>query len=134
MLCTLSYLQLTSETEKSTNALGSILLKLIPLVNRSISTNGTNVYHSVAEFKESTPLFRNFQIRDVLENEVDQLLVFLFSDPLNEAIASKRFPQAVGCQAILGEAVVEEGGNAHARGAKLFLLLIEVGSANLNLK
>lgn len=134
MLCTLSYLQPTSETEKSTKVVGSILLELIPLVNRSVSADGTNVDHSVAEFKESAPLLRNVQVRDIFENEVGQLLVLLFSDPLNEAITSKRLSQAVGSQAILGEAVVEEGSNAHARGAKLFLLLIEVGSANLNLK
>lgn len=38
--------------------------------------------------------------------------------------------ELVGCQAVLGEAEVEERGYVDGRGAELFLLLDEVGAAD----
>lgn len=69
----------------------SVRLEFIPLVDRSIPANGAHIDHSIAELNESTPLLWDVQVRDVLEDEIDQLLVLLFSDPLYEAVAGKRF-------------------------------------------
>jgi hypothetical protein len=60
---------------------------------------------------------------------LDEPLIFLLADPANEAGARERLAQSVCCEAVLGEAEVEEGGDVDVA-AELLLLLDEVGAAN----
>ena len=84
-----------------------IRFKLLPFLGASISANRADVDHAIAEFDEGAALLRKLQVGDVLEQEVDQLLVFLLSQPLDEAVAAKRFAQAESGQFVLSEAEIE---------------------------
>lgn len=66
-----------------------------------------------------------------MQDKVGQLLVLVLADPLDEAVGGQRLAQLVRGQAVLGEAVVKEGGDGHAGGlAELLFLLDEVGAAD----
>lgn len=84
-----------------------IRFKLLPFLGASISANRADVDHAIAEFDEGAALLRKLQVGDVLEQEVDQLLIFFLSQPLDEAVALKRLAQAESGQTVLGEAEIE---------------------------
>lgn len=67
-----------------------------------------------------------------MQDELDELFVFLLANPLDEAVGLELLAELVGGQAVLGETKVEERGHVHAtRGiADLFLLFDEVGAAD----
>lgn len=106
------------------------LLVLIALLHRGVPANRAYVDHAVPELDESTPLHRNVQVRDVVQDEAHELLVVVLADPLDERMRRERHAHADGGQAVLGKAEVEEVGDGDARGAQLLLLLGEVGAAD----
>ena len=131
MLCCLSYLRIISQRPRESQS-QYIRFELVSLIDAGIPADGADVDHSVAEFNESTALLGELNIRKVLEDEVDQLLVLVLSDPLYEAVAREALAQTNRGQSVLGEAKVEEGGNFRGGGAELFLLLRKIRAANLS--
>ena len=65
-----------------------------------------------------------------MQNPVDEVFVLVVAEPLDERRGGEGDAHPVGGQAVLGEAVVEEGGYGDFGGAELFLLLDEVGAAD----
>lgn len=65
-----------------------------------------------------------------MQDETDQLLVPFLAEPLDEAMAGKRFAGLVGRETILGKAEVEERGDGDRRRSDLLLLLAQVGAAD----
>lgn len=59
------------------------------------------------------------------------MFVFVFAEPLDEIVACQGYAEAVGGEAVFGEAEVEEGCDGDGRGAELFLLFCEVRAADL---
>jgi hypothetical protein len=57
-----------------------------------------------------------------MEAEVCELDVFLLAEPFDEGVGGEGLTEAVGCEAVFGEAEVEEGCYGGGRGAELFLL------------
>lgn len=53
------------------------------------------------------PLDRNVHVRDVVQNEVNQLLIPILPDELDERLRFQGFPELVRSQAVLGEGIVE---------------------------
>jgi hypothetical protein len=106
-------------------------LKLVSLLCAGVSADGADVDHAVAELDERSSLDGDVQVGNVVQDKVGQLLVLVLADPLDEAVGGQRLAQLVRGQAVLGEAVVEEGGDGHAGGlAELLFLLDEVGAAD----
>lgn len=89
----------------------NIRLKLVALLNAGVTANWANVDHAAAEFNKGTTLLRKLDLGNVSKTEVRELLVLLLSKPLDEAVARKRLAHAVGNQAVLGEAEVEQSGD-----------------------
>jgi hypothetical protein len=108
-----------------------VRLKLLPLVIAGIPTNWRHVDHAVAELQERAALDGDVEVGDVVQDEVDQLLVLLLADPLDEAGRGQRLTRLERRKAVLGEAEVEEALYRHAVGAQLFLLLGQVGTADV---
>lgn len=106
-------------------------LKLVSLLGAGVSADGADVDHAVTELNKGSSLDRDVQVGNVVQDEVGKLLVLVLTNPLDEAVGGERLAQLVCGQAVLGEAVVEEGGDRHAGGlAELLLLLDEVGAAD----
>lgn len=106
-------------------------LKLVSLLGAGVSADGADVDHAVAELDKGSSLDGNVQVGNVVQDEVGKLLVLVLANPLDEAAGRERLAQLVCGQTVLGEAVVEEGGDRHAGGlAELLLLLDEVGAAD----
>lgn len=95
---------------------------------RRITSDGTDIHHSIAEFNESTPgdvlptselgcerqkdrngipLDRNVQVGQIVEDEVDHLLILVFAEPTDERLRSQLFAHLESCQAILSECIVK---------------------------
>ena len=106
------------------------LLILNPLLHRRVPAQRAHIDHPVPELHESAPLHRDIEIRNVVQEEFYQLLVVVFAEPLDEAVARERLAHAVGGEAVFREAEVEEGGDGDGGGAELFLLLVVVGAAD----
>lgn len=107
-------------------------LKVVSLLCASIATNRGDIDHAVSELNKGSALDGDIQIGDVVQAEVDELLVLVLANPLDEAVGLQRRAKLEGRQSILGEAEVEELGDAHAGGlAELLLLLSEVGAADV---
>ena len=83
------------------------LLVLVALLHGRIPADRADVDHAVSELDESTTLLWNIEIGNVVEDELDESLVVVLTDPLNERSGRKRRTHAVGGQTVLGEAVVE---------------------------
>lgn len=109
----------------------NIRLELVPLLHAGVTSNGADVDHSVTELHKGTTLLGQLQLGNVAEAEVRQFLVFLFTEPLDEAVARERLAQAVGNQAVLGEAEVEESGDIRGSRSQLLLLFHKVRAADL---
>ena len=103
-----------------------ILLILVPLLHSGITTNWRDIDHAVPELDECTSLDRNIEICDVMQHEPDELFVWLFSNPFNEAVAGEWNSHTVRSEAVLGEAEVEHGGDGYRLRAELLLLLCQV--------
>lgn len=108
-----------------------ILLKLISLFYTGISSNRTDVDHAVSEFHEGTSLLWKCQLRHISKDEVDELLVLLFTKPLNEAVASYWLAESEGSQTVLSKTEIKQGCDICSRGGQLFLLFDEIGAPNL---
>lgn len=106
-------------------------LKVVSLLGAGVSAHGADVDHAVTELDEGSSLDGDVQVGNVVQDEVGKLLVLVLTNPLDKAVGGERLAQLVCGQAVLGEAVVEEGGDRHASGlAELLLLLDEVGAAD----
>ena len=101
------------------------------LVVARVTSDGRNVDHAVAELDKGSALDGDVEVGDVVQDELDQLLVLVLADPLDEAVGLELLTELDGCEAVLGEAEVEEGRHIHAgRGADLFLLFDQVAAAD----
>ena len=108
-----------------------ILLVLIPLLRTRITPNGANIDHPIPELDKRAPLDRDIQIRDIMQDELDQLLIPVLANPIDEALARQQGAQLVRRQPVLGEAEVEARGDAQRCRPELLLLLHEVGAADV---
>lgn len=113
------------------------MLQIKPLIRRPllitrIPPHRTNINHPIPELHKRAPLHRQLQIRDIMQDELDQLLVLLLADPRDEGLRREFLAQLVGREAVLREAEVEHGcdGDVGAEGAELLLLFGEVGAAD----
>ena len=88
------------------------------------------LHHRVPKFNERSSLFRTVNIRNVLQTEIDQLLVFFLTQPSNEALARQLLPQSIRRQAVLRKAEVEKTDDRYGGRSKLFLLFDKVGATN----
>lgn len=107
-------------------------LEVVPLLGGGVPPDGRDVDHAVAELDKGAALDGDVEVRHVVQDEVDELLVLVLADPLDEAVGRQRLAQLVRRQAVLGEAEVEERRDGHVacRLADLLLLLVEVGAAD----
>lgn len=102
---------ISSSVFRSSLVIKGIRFKFVPLVNARIPSHRANVDHSITELNERAALPRKLGIRNILEAEIHQILIFILSKPLDEAIAIERFSQTVCRQAVLGKAEIKEGGD-----------------------
>ena len=65
-----------------------------------------------------------------MQNEPRQLLIVLFSNPLDKTVRCERYTHTIGRQTVLGETEIEERGYGDGSCAELFLLLDEVGASD----
>lgn len=84
-----------------------VLLVLVPLLNACVSADRADVDHAVPELDESSALLWDFEIGNVVEDELDELLVRLLTKPVDEAVGGQWDTHAVCGQTVLGEAEVE---------------------------
>ena len=85
-----------------------IILKVASFGIARISPNRAHIDHAIPELDKGTAHDRNVQIRNVLQDELCKLLIFLLPNPLDEAVPGQRFSQTVRGQSIFGKAEVEE--------------------------
>lgn len=104
-----------------------MLLILVPLLDACVPADGADVDHAVPELNKGTPLLRDFEVRNVVQYELDELLVLVLADPLDEGRGGEGHAHAVRGETILGEAKVEERCDVDRGLAELFLLLHKVG-------
>lgn len=107
-----------------------VFLILIPLLDARVPAHGRHIDHAVPKLDKRAPLDGHVEIRNVMQQDLDQLLVFLLADPLDEAVGRERHAEFVGCQPVLRKAEVEERRHGDRGGAELFLLFGEVGAAD----
>ena len=100
----------------------------LPLLNTSIPSNGTNIHHPVPKLNERAPLYRNIQIRNIMQDKPHHFLILVLADPFYERVRGKRETRFVGRESVFGEAEIEKAGYWNGGGAELFLLLIEGNS------
>lgn len=106
------------------------LLILVALLHGSVPADRAHVDHAVPELDKRAALDGDVQVRDVVQDEADELLVVVLADPLDERVRRERHAHADRRQAVLSEAEVEEVGDGDAGGAELLLLLGQVGAAD----
>lgn len=107
------------------------LLILRPLIIASITSDRADVNHAIPEFHKSTSHNRQVQFRNVLQAELDELLVFVFSEPANEGGRGEGLAETDCGETVFGEAEIEEGCYVYGAGAELFLLFGEIGAADV---
>jgi hypothetical protein len=108
-----------------------VLLEVVSFLCASVTADGADVNHAVAELDKGSALDGNVEISDVVEDKVGELLVLLFTNEFDEGVWVEWLAELVGSEAVLGEAKVEESGDGLASGlAQLLLLLGEVGTAD----
>ena len=83
-------------------------LVLLPLGQAGIPADGTDVDHAVAEFDKGATLDGQVEVGDVVQDEVDELLVFLLAQPLYERRAGQRLAQSVRRKPVFREAKVKQ--------------------------
>lgn len=99
-----------------------VSVELISLLDTGVSSNRTNVNHTVAKLDECAALNGDLEISEVVHNVLDEGLVFLFADPFDEGVGGEGDTEFIGCQAVFSEAEVEERGYGNGGRAELFLL------------
>lgn len=105
--------------------------KVVTLLVAGVTANGTDVDHAIAELDEGTTLDRDVEVGNVVQAEVGKLLVFVLANVLDEAVGGQLLAELEGLETVLGEAVVEKGGDRDACGlTELLLLLDEVGATD----
>ena len=107
-----------------------VFLVLVPLFYARVTPNGAHIDHAVPELDECATLLWDFEIRNVVQDELDELLVLFLAQPLDEGARGQRYTHAVGCESVLGKAKVKERGYWYRWLAELFLLLHEVATAD----
>lgn len=100
-----------------------ILIERIPLLHTSIPSNGRDINHAIPKLYKRAPLNGNIQIRDVMQDKLDELLVLVLAQPLDKRVRRERDAELEGREPVLREAEVEERSDVDGRGAELFLLL-----------
>lgn len=105
--------------------------KIVTFLVARVTADGGDVDHAVAELNKRAALDGDVEVGNVVQAEVGKLLPLVLADPLDEAVGRELLAQLVRRQAVLGEAVVEEGDNGDAsRLAELLLLLDQVGATD----
>lgn len=107
-----------------------ILLILVSLLCAGITTDRRDVDHAIAELDEGSSLDWNVQIRNVVQDEANELLIVVLSNPLNEARACHRLAHAIGREAVFRKAKVEQGSHGYGGSTELLLLLDQVRSSH----
>jgi hypothetical protein len=118
--------------DRSNHVLSALALlvpsfELVSFRFTGVTADWADIDHAVAKLNERTPHAREtFQLREISQNKLGQLLVFLFPQPLYERVGSHflAFPEVR--EPILGEAEVEEAGGRKRRLSQLFLLLDKI--------
>lgn len=124
---------LAQDRDKGLANLGGLVVGLegVTLLVASVTADRADVDHAVAELDKGTALDGDVEVGNVVQTEVGKLLPLVLADPLDEAVGGELLAELEGRQTVLGEAVVEEGGDGDAGGlAELLLLLDEVGAAD----
>ena len=85
-----------------------VLLVIISLLYTRITSNGTDIDHAVSELNECASLYWYIEIRNVMKNPLDQVLVFWLAQPINKGGCSKWYTELEGSQSVFWEAEVEE--------------------------
>lgn len=104
-----------------------ISLKLVSLFGGRVSTDWRNVDHAVTELNESTSSLWKLDLRKILQNEDNELVVLLLAQPIDEGLGGKLFTASVGSETIFSEAVIKHLENI---GTKLFTLLCQIRATN----
>jgi hypothetical protein len=108
-----------------------VLVEGEALLVGGVPADGADVGHAVAELDKGAALDGDVEVGDVVQAKVDELLPVVLADGADEAVGGQLLAELVGGEAVLAEAVVEEGGDGDAGGAaELLLLLGEVGAAD----
>lgn len=87
-------------------------LELIALLGAGVTTDRADIDHAIPELNEcSSHGWKALEVGDLSENELGQLLVLLFTDPLEKGIGRQLLAQAVGGEAVFRKGKVEQGGD-----------------------
>lgn len=106
-------------------------LEVVTLLVAGVTADRRDVDHAVAELDEGATLDGDIEVSKVVQAEVGKLLPLVLADPLDEAAGGELLAELVRRQAVLREAVVEEGDDGDtSRLAQLLLLLYQVGAAD----
>ena len=107
-------------------------LELITFCLGSVSSHRADIDHAVSELNECTSHSGEaFKLTDVLEDELSQLLVVLFTDIFQERGRGKRLAKSICGETVLGEAEIEKRSDGCRRCAELFLLFYKITAADL---
>ena len=107
-----------------------ITLVLVPFIDRSVTTNRTDIDHAISKFDEGASLDRDVQIGHVVQDELDELLILLLTDPCDEGSAGQWLAHPICDEAVLRETIVKQGRDRDRGRAELLLLLDEIGATN----
>lgn len=106
-----------------------VRLVLVSLRHARVPPDGAHVDHAVPELDKGAPLDGDVQVRHVVQDELDQLLVLRLADPLDEAVRRQGHAALEGREPVFGKAEIEEGGDRDLGRAELLLLLGHVAAA-----
>jgi hypothetical protein len=107
-----------------------VLFVVVALLCAGVAPNGRHVDHAIAKLDKGAALDGDVEVGNVVQDEAHQLLVLRLADPLDEAVGGQLLAEPVGCEAVLGEAEIEHGGDVDVGAAELFLLFDEVAAAD----
>ena len=107
-----------------------VSLEVFALLDTRVAAHGTDIHHAVPELDEGAALDGDIEAGDVDQDPVHELFVCGFAEPGDERGRGEGDAHAEGCETVLGEREVEEGGYREGGGAELFLLFDEVGAAD----
>jgi len=81
--------------------------ELVAFCDRGVSSNGTDVDHPISELDKGAAFNGDIQIRDVMQDEVDERLIPVFANVLNKRLRRELCSQFVGGQPVLCESIIE---------------------------
>jgi len=124
-------------TEDSDELLAQVMdfvisLEVVSFLDRSITSNGRDIDHAIAELNKGSSLDWNIHIGNVMQNEACQFFVLVFANPFDKAVGRERLAQAVRGQSILREAIIEHINDVYSINTHLFLLLHHVTTADVS--